>query len=47
MDIPVKQVENQLQLWEILSDMKLTHLAIDLCILLLNVGDDPGKEKLM
>ena len=34
MGIPVKEVGNQTQLWEILSDMKLTHLAVELCILL-------------
>ena len=32
--IPVSEVEDQTQLWEILSDMKLTHLAIDFCVLL-------------
>ena len=32
--IPVTKVENQTQLWEILSDMKLTHLAVELCVLL-------------
>ena len=32
MGIPVTEVENHLQLWEILSDMKLTHLAMDLCL---------------
>ena len=31
--IPVGNVENQVQLWEILSNMKLTHLAVDLCML--------------
>ena len=29
--IQVTEVENQLQLWEILSDMKLTHLVIEPC----------------
>jgi len=33
MGIPVTEVENHLQLWEILSDMKLTHLTIDLWFL--------------
>jgi len=47
MDIPVAEVENHLQLWEILSGVKLTHLAIDLCILLPSVGGDELKEKLM
>jgi len=32
--IPVTVVEDQTQLWEILSDMKLTHLAVELCVLL-------------
>jgi len=31
--IYVSDVENQVYLWEILSDMKLTHLAVDLCIM--------------
>ena len=30
--ITVKKVEDQLLLWEILSDMKLTHLAVEVCI---------------
>jgi len=40
--ISVSNVENQLQVWEILSDMHLTHLAIDLCMLKL---DDAVKER--
>ena len=32
--IPTKNIESQAYLWEILSDMKLTHLAVDLWILL-------------
>jgi len=32
MDIPVTEVESHLQLWKILSDMRLTHLAMDLCL---------------
>jgi len=40
MPISVEEVENQMQLWEILSDMKLTHLAIGLCILLPCVEED-------
>jgi len=32
--IPVTEVEDQTQLWEILSHMKLTHLAVHLCVLL-------------
>ena len=38
--ISVKEVENQIQLWEILSSMKLTHLAICLCILLPSVEEN-------
>lgn len=47
MDIAVTEVESHTQLWEILSNMKLTHLAIDLCILLPSVDDDKQKEKLI
>ena len=36
--IPVSKLEDQTQLWEILSNIKLTHLAIQLCSLL------PSKE---
>ena len=32
MDIPVKKVEDQVKLWEILSDMKLTHLVVEVCV---------------
>ena len=32
--IPVTEVEDQVQLWQILSGMKLTNLALHLCILL-------------
>jgi len=32
--IPVTEVEDQTHLWEILGDVKLTHLAIELCVLL-------------
>jgi len=42
--ISVKEIENQLQLWEILSDAKLTHLAVDLCVFLPSVKDE---EKLI
>ena len=31
LDIPVSKVENQIKLWEILSGMKLTHLAMESC----------------
>ncbi|XP_065920040.1 uncharacterized protein [Dysidea avara] len=34
MGIPVEEVENQTKLWEILSGVKLTHLAVELCVLL-------------
>ena len=34
MGIPAKYVESQMQFWEILSEMKSTHLAVDLCVLL-------------
>jgi len=34
MGIPIGEVENQVQLWEILGGMKLTHLAVELCVLL-------------
>jgi len=37
MCIPVTEVENHLQLWEILSDMKLTYLAMDLCLFVSSV----------
>ena len=40
--IPVSNVENQVHLWEILCDMKLTHLAMDLCML---KPDDALKER--
>ena len=38
--IPVKDVESQIQLWEILSEMKLTYLAVDLCVLLPSIEED-------
>ena len=40
--IPVTEVEDQTQLWEILSDTKLTHLAVELCVLLPSV-ENKGK----
>ena len=43
MRISANFVENHIQLWEILSDMELTHLAVDLCILLPSVEDDKIK----
>jgi len=42
--ISVRNVEDQVHLWEILSDMKLTHLAVDLCIL---KHDDAVKERMI
>ena len=42
--IPVSEVEDHTQLWEILSDMKLTHLAVELCVLLPSV--EGGAERL-
>ena len=38
--IKVTDVEDHMQLWEILSDMKLTHLTISLCLLVPLDGDD-------
>jgi len=38
--IPVNEVENQTCLWKILSDMKLTHLGVKLCVLLPSVRDE-------
>jgi len=38
--IPTENVENQLELWEILSEMTLTHLAVDLCMLLPSEEDE-------
>ena len=37
--IPIEEVEDQIQLWIILSDMKLTHLAVDYCLMLSSVKD--------
>jgi len=39
-NIPVTSTENHLLLWEILSDMKLTHLALEKCVLQLQGIDD-------
>ena len=36
MGIPVTEIEDQIQLWEMLTDMKLTHLAVNMCVLLPN-----------
>jgi len=32
-NIPIKKVDDQMLLWGILSNMKLTHLAVDFCII--------------
>jgi len=45
--IKMTKVENHLQLWEILCDMKLTHLAIDLCILMPSEDNDIYKRILI
>ena len=37
--ISVSAVESQIQLWEILSKMTLTHLAVDYCIITPSAGD--------
>ena len=39
----ITRVENQVQLWKILSDIKLTHLAVDLCVLEPKEEDDQAK----
>ena len=44
--IKVTEVENQMQLWEILSNMKLTHLAIELCIVMPLESNGAYKQKL-
>ena len=43
MGISVTNVENQAQLWIVLGDMKLTHLAVDLCILLPSVEENKNR----
>ena len=43
MGISTDFVENQIQLWEILSGIKLTHLAVDLSVLLPSVEADKVK----
>ena len=47
MNICLKDVEDQMQLWEILSDIKLTHLALDLCILLPSTKSNKKRLKLI
>ena len=43
--ISVSAVENQIQLWEILSNMKLTHLVVDYCIIVTPSTGDAGHKK--
>jgi len=40
LDIPVSKVESQIKLWEILSNMKLIHLAIESCVMFPSTQDD-------
>jgi len=40
--ISVTEIESQVQVWEILSTMKLTHLGVDLCVISLPAS---GEEK--
>jgi len=45
--IQVTEVENHMHLWEILSDMKLTHLSIELCVIIPFENDDRYKQNLI
>ncbi|XP_065898808.1 uncharacterized protein [Dysidea avara] len=45
--IQVTEVENHMQLWEILSVVKLTHLAIDLCNIVPFENNDAYKRNLL
>jgi len=45
--IQVAQVEDQLQLWEILSNLKLTHLAMELCVMMRPLQDETHKQFLI
>jgi len=45
--IQVTDVEDQIQLWEILSDMKLTHLGLETCNIMPFKDDDAYKQTLM
>ena len=45
--VQVTEVENHIQLWEILSNMKLTHLAIELCIIMPFENDDLYEQNLI
>jgi len=40
MGIPFKEIENQARLWSVLSGMKLTHLGIDIRVLLPSTNDE-------
>jgi len=46
LEIKITDIENHIQLWEILSDMKLTHLAVELCIIFVTFGFDDNLIKL-
>ena len=46
LDISVAELENQIQLWEILSSMQLTHLAVDFCIIS-PIAGNTNKENLI
>ena len=43
----ISTLESQIQLWEILSDMKLTHLAVDFCVISPLSGDVVLKKTLV
>ena len=45
--VQVTEVENHIQLWEILSNIKLTHLAIELCIIMPFENDDLSEQNLI
>ena len=45
--IPVKNVENQVQLWKILVEAKLTYLGIDWCTLFPHEVDEQVKETIV
>ena len=45
--IQVTEVENHIQLWEILSDMKLTHLALEPCNFMPVEDDDAYRQNLV
>jgi len=45
--VQVMDLENHIKLWDILSDFKLTHLAIELCNIIPFEDDDAGKQNLV